>query len=114
MTAELRNSVRATYDSRETGYPYHVTTRINGHTIEFQKPVDCPFLRHTVTVGWRDLLRSLLRRRAMVEVLVWGDPDVMDDVMELDDNALVPGRTRQAAFRSHVNEAIGRIAGAEP
>lgn len=114
MNAPLRNSVRATYDSRETGYPYHVTTLIGNRTIEFRKRVPDPFVSHRVMVGWPDLLRALWRRRLVVTVMVDGDRQVVDDVMELDDNNLVPGRTRQAAFRSHVNEAIGRIAGAEP
>lgn len=109
MTA-LRNSVRATYDSRQTGYPYHVTTRVGDRTIEFQKRVTDPFVTHTVTVGWPDLLRGLLRRHLRVTVIIGGDMDVVNDVLELDDNALVPGSTRQAAFRSHLNEAIGRMA----
>lgn len=111
MSGALRASVRATYDSRETGWPYHVTTVVGGRTTEFRKPVTDPFVRHTVTVGWPGLLRGLLRGRLRVTVLVGGDPQVMDDVLELDGNSLVPGRTRQAAFRSHVNEAIGRMAG---
>lgn len=103
-----RNSIRPTYDSRETGPRYHVTTRIGDRTIEFQKRVDDPFVSHRVTIGWPDLLRGLLRRRLAVTVLVGGDRDVVNDVLELDDNQLVPGSTRQAAFRSHLNEAIGR------
>ena len=106
----LRNSVRATYDSRETGPRYHVTTRLGDRTIAFQERVADPFVSHTVTVGWPDLLRGLLRRHLQVTVIVGGDPDVVNDVLELDDNALVPNSTRQAAFRSHLNEAIGRIA----
>jgi len=105
----MRDSIKATYDSRETGPRYHVTTRINGHVLEWQKRVDDPFVRQRVTVGWPDLLRSLFRRRLVVEILVDGDPDVVNDVLELDGNQLVPGSTRQAAFRSHVNEAIGRL-----
>ena len=68
-----------------------------------------PFVRHAVTVGWPDLLRGLLRRHLRVTVIVGGDLDVVNDVLELDDNALVPNSTRQAAFRSHVGEAIGRV-----
>ena len=108
--SDLRNSIRPTYDSRETGPRYHVTTRLNGETVTFQHPAEDPFIRQTVTIGWPGLLRSLLRRRAVVEVIVGGDPDVVNDVLELDGNQLVPGSTRQAAFRSHVNETIGRMA----
>ena len=107
----MRNSIRSTYDSRETGPRYHVTTRIAARTIEFEKRIEDPFIRHTVHIGWRDLLRGLLRRQLDVEVIVGGDLDVINDVLELDGNQLVPGSTRQAAFRSHVSEAIGRLAG---
>jgi hypothetical protein len=106
----LRNSIRATYDSRETGPRYHVTTRVGDRTIAFQERVPDPFVAHTVTVGWPDLLRGLLKRQLRVTVIVGGDADVVNDVLELDDNALVPGSTRKAAFRSHLNEAMGRTA----
>ena len=105
----MRNSIKATYDSRETGPRYHVTTRINDRTIEFQKRIEDPFVRQRVHVGWPDLLRGLLRRDLVVEVLVSGDLDVINDVLELDDNQLVPGSTRAAAFRSHINETLGRM-----
>lgn len=111
MTAPLRDSVRATYDSRKTGPQYHVTYRLDGQVLEWQAPIDDPFGRFTVHVGWRDLLRALLRRRMTVEVLVGGDREVVNDVLELNENALIKGRTREAAFRSHLNEAIGRMAG---
>lgn len=104
----MRNSIRATYDSRETGDRYHVTTEIGNQTIAFRVPIPDPFVRQTVTVGWRDLLRGLLRRRLVVTVIVGGDIDVINDVLELDDNALVPDSTRKAAFHSHLNEVIGR------
>jgi hypothetical protein len=105
----MRNSIRPTYDSRETGPRFHVTTRIGSRTTEFQKRIEDPFILHTVHIGWRDLLRGLLRRSLAVQVLVGGDPDVINDVLELDDNCLVPGSTRQAAFRSHLAEAAGRM-----
>jgi hypothetical protein len=106
----MRNSIRPTYDSRETGPRYHVTTRVGDRTIEFQKRIQDPFVMQRVIIGWPDLLRSLFHRRLVVEVLVDGDLDVVNDVMELDADCLVLGSTRQAAFRSHLNEAIGRAA----
>ena len=105
----MRNSIRATYDSRETGPRYHVTTQVGDRTVGFRVRVPDPFVRHVVTVGWPDLLRGLLRRRLRVTVIVGGDPDVMNDVLELDSNQLVPDSTRQAAFRAHIGEAIGRL-----
>lgn len=106
----MRNSIRPTYDSRETGPRYHVTGRINGKTILFQHPIDDPFISQSVMITWPGLLRSLLRfRRLTVEIIVGGDIGVINDVMELDENCLVPGSTRQAAFRSHINETLGRL-----
>lgn len=95
-----RPSVRATYDSRETGDRYHVTTSINDKPVNFQKRVPDPFVRTTVTVGLRDALAAFLRLRPVkVEVTVGGDVEVVNDVLELDENTLIPGRTRQAAFQ---------------
>lgn len=74
-----------TYDSRETGPRYHVTSRIGDRTIAFQQPLDDPFVRHTVHLGQCDLLRGLT-----VTVLVDGDAAIVNDVLELDANILVP------------------------
>jgi hypothetical protein len=108
----VRNSIRPTYDSRETGPRYHVSVRLNGKTLLFQRPVDDPFVSQKVTITWAGLIRSALRFRPLVaEILVGGDREAVNDVLELDANQLVPGSTRAAAFRSHLNEAIGRYAG---
>jgi len=109
MGSELRPSVRATFDSRETGPRYHVTTRINDETIAFQQPIDDPFVRQTVTVGWRDLLRGLVRGQLEVAILVGANPELMNDVLELDENTLIRGRTRNAAFRAHLSEAMTHV-----
>ena len=101
-------SIQPTYDSRETGPRYHVTSRIDSRPVAFQEPINDPFVRHTVHLGWRDLLRGLVRRRLTVTVLVSGDQEVMDDVMELDANALVPGRERHAEFRRDLSRAMVR------
>ena len=101
-----RPSVRATYDSRETGPRYWVTTEIDGRTASFREPLDNPFVRITVTVTWWARLTGLFRRRMTVTCTVGGDPQVMNDVLELDDNTLIHGRTRQAAFRQSINERL--------
>jgi hypothetical protein len=67
---------------------YNVTTRVAGEVIGWREPVDDPFIRHTVYVGWRDLLRALRRRVLVVEVLVDADRDTINAVMDL-------GRQRQ-------------------
>jgi hypothetical protein len=107
----VRNSIRATYDGRETGAPYWVTSEIGDRTICFRQPAADPFVRHTVTVGLWDALRELLRhRRIRVTVCVGGEHDRINDVLELDDNTLVPGSsTRRAAWNSHINERLGSM-----
>lgn len=108
-----RQSIQPTYDSRETGPRYHVTSTIDGRPIAFMEPVRDPFVRHTVYVGWRDLLRGLLRRRMEVVVNVGGDPDIIDDVLELDANALTPNSSRAREFRSDLGKAMVRHMKAE-
>ncbi len=106
---ELRPSVRATYDSRETGPRYHITTTIGRETVCFQQPIPDPFARATVHVGWPALLRGLLRGRLVVEVTIGGDREIVNDVLELDENTLIAGRTRQEAFRQSVNQRLREV-----
>jgi hypothetical protein len=107
---DLKPSVRATYDSRVTGPRYHVTTSINGKTLNFREPVPDPFVRATVEVrSWRDLLLGLFRRRLVVEVTVSADTELMNDVLELDDDTLIHGRTRQAAFRQATHRKLASL-----
>jgi hypothetical protein len=102
-----RQSVRPTYDSRETGPRYWVTSTLDGKPVAWRQPIEDPFVRHTVHVGWRDLIKSLIRRRGMrVVVTVGGDHDVIEDVMELDGNYLGQNCTRRDAFNSEINRAI--------
>lgn len=103
-------SVRATYDGRETGPRYHVTVSINGKTTCFREPAPDPFARVTVQVrAWRDLLLGLVRRRLVVEVTVGADVDLMNDVLELDENTLIPGRTRKEAFRQGMHGKLAAL-----
>jgi hypothetical protein len=106
--SDKRTSIQPTYDSRETGARYWVTSTLNGKPVAFRSPTDDPFVRHTVHVGWRDLLKSLIFRRGLdVVVTVGGDPAVMEDVMELDSNYLGVNCTRRDVFNSHLNERLG-------
>lgn len=113
MNRELRPSVRATYDSRVTGPRYHVTTTIGREVMCFQQPIPDPFARTTVHVGWPALLRGLLRRRLVVEVTIGGDREIVNDVLELDENTLIVGRTRQAAFRQSMHQKLRAFADEE-
>lgn len=107
---ELRFSVRPTYDSQETGPRYWVTSTINGRPVAFQQPLPDPFVRHTVRVCLLDLLRGILRGRLTVEVTVGGDPEIMDDVLELDSQTLIHGRTRHEAFRQSMHSKLAGFA----
>ena len=111
MTAK-RQSIQPTYDSRETGPRYHVTTTIDGRVIgKFRHRVSDPFVHQTVHIGLRDLWRGLLRRSLTVEVTVGGDLDVMDDVLDLDANNLSIGpSTRRDEFNARINDSLGRFA----
>lgn len=104
------------YDSRETGPRFHVTSRVGNQTIVFQERVDDPFVRHTVHLHWRDMLRALLtfKRTLPVTVTVGGDRDVVEAVLELDDNYLgLPSSPRRKAFHQQINDALGGFALAE-
>jgi hypothetical protein len=104
-STDLRPSIRATYDSRETGPRYHVTVTVDDRPWVFRDPIPDPFARTTVRLTRWDLLRSLLHGMR-VEVTIGGDPDVMNDVMELDENTLIAGRTRAAAFRQSIHQKL--------
>ena len=107
MSAGMRQSIRSTYDSRQTGPAYHVTTRLGDRTVSFQDPIVDPFIHTAVIVGWRDALRELLRhRRLRVMVIVGGHPDRINDVLELDENTLIHNSTRKATFWSHLEERL--------
>jgi hypothetical protein len=106
----LKSSIRATYSSTHEPNPYHVGVRLDDETILFQKPIADPFVRQEVIISPRRLLRSLLRWKPLtVTVLVGGDKERIDDVLELDDQWLVPGRTRRAAFHQHINERLREL-----
>lgn len=108
--ADLKPSVRATYDSRDTGPRYWVTTTIDGKPLSLRAPIEDPFVRLTVTYGWRDLLRHVLRpRNLVVEVTVGADREMMHDVLELDENTLIADRTRKAAFQQSISGNLPRV-----
>lgn len=108
-----RQSTASTYDGRETGPRFHVTTWVNDRVVgEMHKPIPDPFVYTTVEVDWRDLLRGLLRRRLRVCVNVGGAPEVIEDVMELDDNYLGPNCTRRDEFGVVLGAALSTFAAA--
>lgn len=111
---DLIPSLRPTYDSAETRPRYWVTSTVNDRPVAFQQPLPDPFVRHTVRLGWRDLLRGLLRRgRLVVEVTVGAPGELMDDVLELDAQSLIPGRTRHEAFHQSRHGQLAAYARAD-
>ena len=105
----MRQSIQPTYDHRETGDRFTVETRVDGRRIS-ETPTRDPFVNQRVTLGWRDLLRGLLRRRLVVEVVVGGDPQIVDDVMELDADCLTDNSTRRREWNAHVERSLGDFA----
>lgn len=102
-----RESIEATYDSRDTGERFHVTSRVGDRTVAFQQRIPDPFVRTTVHLGFWDAARALLRRRHIeVTVIVGGDPEVVNDVLELDYNTLAPGSTRRSEWDAHVHDVL--------
>lgn len=102
-----RQSIQPTYDHRETGDRFTVETRVAGRLVSLTSCRD-PFVFHRVTVGWRDLLHGLLRRRLEVVVVVGGDPEIMDDVFELDADCLTFNSTRRKEWNAQVQSALTR------
>lgn len=110
MTAQ-RTSIGPTYDSRETGPRYWLSTFVDGRTLDWEKPLDDPFVTTQITIGWPDLLRALLRRRLIVRVQVGADRDMVEDVLELDNNYLGLNCTRRAEFNGHILRALDDMGG---
>jgi hypothetical protein len=105
---EKRQSIAPTYDHRKTGDRFTVETRINGRRLD-EKTTRDPFVNHTVTVGWLDLIAFALRGRK-VTVIVGGDRQIVDDVMELDADCLTHNSTRRDEWNQQVEGALARAA----
>lgn len=98
-----------TYDSRQTGPRFHVTTRLGKRTLGFHHPIADPFVRQVVHIAWWDRLKSLLRRDFTVEVVVSGDPQIIDDVLDLDANNLCSsGSARRRDFHRQIHATLAQ------
>ena len=109
MPREKRQSIQPTYDHRETGDRFSVTTEIDGVPTEWRKPLTDPFVRHTVHLHWRDLLRGLFRRGLSVTVAIDGDHDIQEDVLELNDDYLGWNCTRRDEWNTGLHKAVKRF-----
>lgn len=95
---------------------FDITTKVNGKVIgEFRRPMPDPFHRTEVTVGWRDLLRTVVRRRALVlEVSVGADSRTMENVLALNPDHLgYPGTPSRKAWEASLNEGLSTRAKAD-
>lgn len=102
-----RRSIAPTYDSRDTGPRFHVTTTVRDRVVSWQSPVPDPFVRVVVRVGLWDMLRAFVptlfrRGRLAVQITVGADPEMINDVLELDSNTLLPNSTRQAEHQQYL------------
>lgn len=110
MNYRQRESIPPTYDHRETGDRFTVESRVSGRRISVT-PTRDPFVCQRVTVGWRDLLRGLLRRRLEVETLVGGDRAIVEDIFELDNDYKGQyGSSRRRAWDAGLQRALGDFA----
>lgn len=99
------------YDSRTDGLQYRVVTRLNGRQV-YGEDVDCPLLRTTLAIGWRDLLRALLRGGLEVETLVSTDNhELSETILALDGNWFTPKRRR--LWHKELNAQLGEWDGGE-
>lgn len=103
-----RQSITPTYDHRETGDRFTVETRINDQRLNEVATRD-PFVHHRVVIGWRDLLGFVLRGRT-VTMILGGDPEIVDDVMELDADCLTTHSTRRDEWNAHIEQGLGDFA----
>lgn len=101
-----RQSIPPTYDHRETGDRYTVTTWECDRKLSTTAITD-PFVSQTVHVrGWRNALRVLFRRYKVC-VTVSGDHSIIEDVMELNnDYTGEHGSSRRVEWDSQLQGAL--------
>jgi len=109
MPEPRRSSIAPTFDSGGEPGAYWVESRVAGRRIDVVLVSD-PFVFQRVTLGWRDLLRGLLRRRLEVEVIVGGDRERIEDVTELDADYLgAQHSSRRAEWDAKIDGALRRV-----
>lgn len=106
----IRQSIEPTYDRTKTGDRFTLEIRENGKRLSAERMPD-PF--HNTTIhprGWRAALAVLLHRYK-ITVIVDGDRDIVEDVLELDDDYKgLPNSTRWQEWDQRVDRALGDFA----
>lgn len=88
---------------------YTVEIRENGHRLSHERIVD-PFVNARIRPTWRAAWQ-VLRGRYEVEVIVSGDRDRVEAVMELDPDYLGPaGSKSRQAWNAQLQGALSRPA----
>lgn len=106
----MRQSIASTYDQVKTGDRFTLDTYVGDRRVSHERIPD-PFVNTRITVGWRDLLRGLLRRRLVVNVVVGGDGEVVEDVLELNSDYLGGSHsTRRKEWNDHLDQRLGDFA----
>lgn len=103
-----KQSVKSTYDSRKTGYAYHIGSTVNGKTVA-DKDIADPFVYHTIHISLLDVLKGLIKGGITVCVNIRGkNLEIEEDVLELDDNYLSNTRTRRDEFHDKMFKQLDR------
>jgi hypothetical protein len=103
-----RQSIQPTYDATKTGDRFTLETRLNGRRLSQEKMPD-PFVNTTVHVGWWDRLRCLFGGLS-VNVIVSGDREICEDVLELNADYLGPrDSTRRRGMGRRVATRLGLL-----
>ena len=107
-----RVSISPTYDARQTGERFTVEVRERGRCLSREPTLD-PFINTTIEPrGWRVALAILLRRYS-VSVHVSGDPEIIEDVCELNADYLGRRSTRRAEWDEQLQSGLERFAEAD-
>lgn len=110
QSAISRQSIQPTYDRLKTGDRFTLEIRENDRRLSLATIPD-PF--HNTTIrprGWRVALAVLLRRYK-VTVIVGGDPEIVEDVTELDSDYLGRfGSSRRQEWDAQMNQSLGDFA----
>jgi len=64
---------------------FNISTWVDGKCVEFQEPLDDPFVNHTTrsTFSWRDRFRLLLGGKHVVNIVISGTPEAIHKVMNI-------------------------------